>query len=288
MYDVYVIYCADLNIKTVSCLIGYDIGAAVAAGLMTRFNTTIPRRFSKLCLLSPVGLIDDRYCISNSSSSHNISMDIIKLPIIGEICIKMVSKSSFVASEVANNYCQSGVDMYHYPVICKANRMLEYQLDYTPGFRGAYLSTLRHFPFDKLSRLYSDIGRQCQTVTSVCTIIGKCDALLPVMSEEKTEHKINNIFNCHYENPGRNPIALLAATSGKWNDSGVSGGIGIGSEVTIDRLGSNYQQPQDTQVNKFASSRVVCLENCGHHVLFERFDETVEVLIQYINNIDCR
>ena len=222
-----------------SCLIGYDIGAAIAAGLVTKFHTTHPLRFSKLCLLSPVGLVDDAYCFKGR--------DTFKLPVMGELYMKLMGKTTFVANEVASTYFRREENQCHYRAICKANRMLEYQWDNTPGYRGALISTFRHFSLSSLSELYRSIGRQNHGRTSVCVIVGKRDALLPSLGE--AENEIHEIFNCHDVTDSRFEAVDLNA-SGKRN----------------------------------SGNRVVCLENCGHHVVFEDFEEVVELLIQHIGH----
>lgn len=228
-----------------SCLIGYDIGAAVGAALVAKFNTVVPRRFSRLCLLSPVGVMDSAYCLQGIES--------LRTPFIGEIYMKLMNKKAFAANEEKSSYFRCGQDQYHYGAICKASRMLKYQWDHTPGYRGALLSTVRDFSFNNLGELYRSIGRQSQTLISVCVIIGKRDALIP--SVANAENDLNDIFHCHEDVVEQDNKSVDSCESGK---------------------------------KQIAASRVSCLECCGHHVLFEQFDEVVEILIEYVNDTGYR
>ena len=85
-------------------------------------------------------------------------------------------KPKFVEIDNIDNYYDGDKNSYHYPMIEKSNRMIDFQLTSTPGYIGAYISTLRHFPFDRLKELYYVLGQDIST--PICVITGANDNLL--------------------------------------------------------------------------------------------------------------
>jgi len=147
--------------------------------------------------------------------------------------MKLTSIEKLVSTEESVTFYQQDSASYHHPMLLKARAMFEYQLLYTPGYIGAYMCTLRHFPLKRIHDLFVSVGSLNDV--AVCVITGRNDKLVPSLGNDK---EIASMFRCNEESSGDN--------------EGTS--------------------PHE----------VHCLGQCGHHVVFEAFDEVVEIIVRFL------
>ena len=217
--NVIIIWYIDLNINEVDSVIGYDIGAAVGVGLLAKYYNNLPKIVNSLCLISPVGIVPDEYELQDKER--------LKSTFFGEMHMLINYKNKFANIEEEQYYYNNNESAYHYPMIKKAKQMVDFQINSTPGYIGAFLSTLRNFPFDNLSELYLIIGKDIST--PVCVIVGKEDILLPTLAGDDFNTIISDTFEAH-----------------------------------ADKLDNMHR-----------------LDDCGHQVVFEKFDETMDIILNF-------
>lgn len=182
-------YILELGIKKVFSCIGFDMGAAVAIGLLAKHYNRMPKIIHNIVLISPIGILEDEYEISHKTS--------LKPFIFGELYMVFKYKPQFAKIESDDYYYNASNNSYHYPMIAKANRMIDFQLASTPGYIGAYISTLRHFPFARLKELYYVLGQD--TSTPICLITGADDKILPVLVGDDFDDIASDTFEMSVE-----------------------------------------------------------------------------------------
>jgi pimeloyl-ACP methyl ester carboxylesterase len=139
---------AALNITQPIDLVGPSMGGAIALTFVDRHPAAVRR----LCLISPSGLYP----------KHQQMVNIMRIPLVGELLIALHSKPAKFPEEVRT--------------------FLKYQ-----GTRRAFLSTIRHGPFGDISDVYERVGKQ---EIPTLLIWGREDEAIPFEFSEKVKQAL--------------------------------------------------------------------------------------------------
>lgn len=132
-------------------MIGYDMGGAVATGFAAKYPTIC----ASLVLVSPIGV---KY--------HELrNEELLKKNTIGEF-LMLKGKHRLVRSQ-EKEFHDTSLESPHRKMINKQTAMVQWQIDYTPGYLGAVLSAYRSFPLRGMEELYTAVGRHPRPVMIV-------------------------------------------------------------------------------------------------------------------------
>lgn len=146
--------------NTPASIIGYDLGGAVAAGYAAKYPTIC----AGLIFMSPIGI---RY--------RDIKKEkLLQSKYIGEYIIR--KRRYEIASMQQDDYYNTSTDAQHRIYIDKQMDAVRWQIEHTPGYLGAVLSTIRKFPLRLMDELYIAIGRHRRPVL---VLLGDKDVVCP-------------------------------------------------------------------------------------------------------------
>lgn len=134
-----------------AAFVGYDMGGAVAAGFAAKY----PNLCASLSLISPLGI---KYKAIQSEQW-------LQRKYFGEY-LMMKQRRTLAAQQEAEFYDKSE-DSAHRYLIQKQTDMVKWQIQHTPGYLGAILSTYRNFPMRSMDELFTAIGRHPRPTLSV-------------------------------------------------------------------------------------------------------------------------
>lgn len=129
-------------------IIGFDMGGVVATGFAAKFPTLC----ESLVLLSPLGI--DFVKVKYEGK--------LQQSYVGEYYMWM-SKYDLVAAQ-EKEFHDISSEAAHRVAIDKQTAMVKWQIDHTPGYLGALLSTYRKFPMRGIEELYSAVGHHSRSV----------------------------------------------------------------------------------------------------------------------------
>ena len=134
-----------------AAFVGYDMGGAVAAGFAAKY----PNLCSSLSLVSPLGI---KYRPVENEALLNRKY-------FGEYMM-MKQKTTLPLLQVGDFYDKRPESAHGYLVV-KQTEMVRWQVQHTPGYLGAILSTYRNFPMRSMDELFTAIGRHPRPTLSV-------------------------------------------------------------------------------------------------------------------------
>lgn len=119
------------------------MGGVVATGFAAKY----PRQCAGMTLVGPMGF-----------QYHKMKREaLFRKRVIGELLI-LRRKRSIVRRQLLDFY-DSKMTSPHLKHMQKQTAMVQWQLENTPGYLGAILSTLRFFPLRGMEELYAAVGR---------------------------------------------------------------------------------------------------------------------------------
>lgn len=151
--------------------LGYDLGGAVALGFAAKY----PEQCLSLSLISPMGM---RY-------KSPLPLMSLRRRYYGEYIMSKEAKK--LVSYQQMEFYDRDISTTHHYLIDKQVEMFEWQMNNTPGFIAALLSTCRHFPITGLEELYSVLGSHSR---QVLIVLGDKDVICPY------ENTIHNLVRC--------------------------------------------------------------------------------------------
>jgi len=182
--------CLQLSDNTMpAALVGYDLGAAVAAG----FSAKYPAFCASLSLLSPIGF---KY---KSLPREKLLLK----SYIGEYLMSQLKTS--LPQVQKDEFFNQSPNTSHKVLIDKYQAMVSWQTINTPGYLGAILSIYRNFPLRDMEELYAALGRHPRRVL---VIVGNKDTVCPykkcikMIEESFPEGVVVDIADCGHNVPG--------------------------------------------------------------------------------------
>ena len=134
-------------------IIGYDMGGAVATGFAAKF----PMLCASLVLISPIGVIYNR--LRNEA--------LLQKKYIGEYMV-LNGKNTMLNSQEKDFFTTEpdlpNEDVPHRKMMNFQTAMVQWQINNTPGYLGAILSTYRVFPLRGMDELFTAVGRHPRPV----------------------------------------------------------------------------------------------------------------------------
>ena len=132
-------------------IIGYDMGGAVATGFAAKF----PALCASLVLIDPIGVIYSR--VRNEQMMQK--------KYIGEFMV--LRGKNYLINSQANEFFDKSPQCLHRKMIDLQTAMVQWQIEKTPGYLGALLSTYRLFPLRGMDELFTAVGRHPRPVMIV-------------------------------------------------------------------------------------------------------------------------
>lgn len=175
--------------RTYISLIGFDLGGAVATG----FSAKYPDLTTSVTLIAPMGM---RYLFLDKEK-------MLKRPYFGELM--MYNRREAIAQQQVKDYYNVEPDAPHRDLITKQVAMVHWQVDNTPGYLGAVLSTVRTFPIRGMDELYTAVGRHSRPIL---VLWGEYDKICPYRSSiDGMEQAFPKGYIVDIRDCGHNPIA---------------------------------------------------------------------------------
>lgn len=170
-------------------LIGFDLGGAVALGFAAKY----PNICTSLTMISPMGVL---YKFIEKE-------ELIKKKYVGEFM--MYNRRVLLPGQQERDFFEVGPDRSIKSKIDQQAAMVQWQIDNTPGYLGAILSTYRVFPLRGMDELFVAVGRHSRPVLIVW---GDHDNIcVGRQSFKVTKECFPRAFNIYIKDCGHNPIA---------------------------------------------------------------------------------
>mmetsp|Transcript_24333 Transcript_24333/g.35671 ORF Transcript_24333/g.35671 Transcript_24333/m.35671 type:complete len:402 (-) Transcript_24333:151-1356(-) len=169
-------------------LLGYCLGGAVATGFAVKF----PHLCKSLCLIDSAGV----------RMKNPARYKILKRKCLGELV--MIKRRSKMAESQLEYFFDTSDNTEHRSLIDKQMHMVQWQLNNTPGYMGAILSTYRYFPLSGMGDLFAVAGRRDRPVL---ILWGNNDNMFPLRKALATlEHSFPSAEIIAIQQCGHNPI----------------------------------------------------------------------------------
>mmetsp|Transcript_3632 Transcript_3632/g.5667 ORF Transcript_3632/g.5667 Transcript_3632/m.5667 type:complete len:345 (+) Transcript_3632:108-1142(+) len=171
-----------------AAFIGYDMGGAVGAGFAAKF----PNLCSSLSLICPIGI---KYKQINKENWLNKKY-------FGEYL--MAKEKDLLPGMQERDFYDKSSDSAHRYLVERQMEMVRWQIQRTPGYLGALLSTYRNFPLRGMEELFTAIGRHPRPTL---TIWGDRDAVchywrcMRIIEESFPKGNIVDIADCGHNAP---------------------------------------------------------------------------------------
>jgi len=137
--------------KRPSLFIGQGMGGVVATGFAAKY----PSLVASLTLIAPMGVA------FKDIEGENY----LKTKFVGEMYLSYKKKK--LAEHQEAHFYNSSDEAEHRHLIDKQIAMVKWQIENTPGYLGAYLSTVRIFPIRQADELFTAVGRHPRSVLIV-------------------------------------------------------------------------------------------------------------------------